>query len=608
MSGSTHSAVLIMSRSLWLVALVVFPTLGFTPRTETVQSPAEPRRARAEPWRTSRESASLAASPAQVTAIRAGARSSDPPRNAGASWPQSTLSTVVSPVFSDLDGDGIAEVIAADDRFVYVYDVKGGIRSGWPRDVGGANEHAAVADIDDDGIPEILIGTNFPGARLWALTPAGATKPGWPVDLPFVSLVNTSCPVVADLIPGGNLEVGIASERGVSFFNAQGQSIFGWPYLWPVPVNNPQWSAPAVCDLDDNGSLEVVVGNVNFPDWGVHVILANGMPMPGWPKVINPVLSSPAVADLDHDGDLEIIVQEGDPGTQGNRMWVWHHNGTVLSGWPRVIAANGNSSRCSPAVADLDDDGTLDIVTVTGDGLMHIFTPDAVEHAGWATGGVQPIASPAVVDVDGDGIEEVFLSYWLAQQQFVAGWHPNGSLLPGFPALIFSPTDLNSHASPHVADPDASGDFELAIAGSSQSQGRVWVIGINPSVVGPNTRGDWPKIRRDLENTGCFAGGTPLAVGPAAAPAFGLRVFPNPVAAGGRLQVWTPAGESGRLIVRDVQGRTLSSRALGAGVAPELLSVSLLVGAREPASGVYFLSFEPESGNRASSSRFVIRR
>jgi len=301
---------------------------------------------------------------------------------------------VATPVFADLNGDQRMEVIAADDRYVYVYSLEGSLWSGWPRDVGGAQQHAAVGDVDHDGVPEVFLGSNLPVPRLWAFAPDGTTKPGWPVSLPYTQTANVTCPVLADLDGDGDLDIGVAAEQGVFFFDISAQALGGWPYLWPVPINNPQWSAPAVGDMDGDGSLEVAVGNTCYPNWGVHAIRADGTAMPGWPKVIKPVFSSPALADLDSDGDLEIIAQEGDPGAQGYRLWVWHHDGTVFPGWPRNIAAEGSSSRSNPAVADLEDDGVLEIVTVTSDGMLHIIHPDGAElpaiPATWAESSRSP--------------------------------------------------------------------------------------------------------------------------------------------------------------------------------------------------------------------------
>ena len=576
-----------MTRMTILLSLLVVPALASAASLD-------------EPWRISDSSNG----PLVSTAIPAGTTPGHPAPAGLRSWPATTLSTVVSPVFADLDGDGMLEVVTADDRYAYAFSTAGALL--WQRDIGGANMHAAVADLDGDRIPEIMIGSNFPGPRLWVLDPAGNPKPGWPVSLPYTTLANVTSPVVADLDGDGRREVGVATENGVSFIRADGTVPAGWPYLWPVPINNPQWSAPAVGDVDGDGAPEIAVGNADYPDWGVHLIRADGTAMPGWPKVIEPVWSSPALADLDGDGHLEIIAQEGDPGSLGYRMWVWHHDGSVAAGWPRAIAVEGNSSRSSPAVGDLDGDGVLEIITATGDGLLHILRPNGAERPGWPrpTGGVQPVASAAVIDMDGDSIEEIFLTYWRSEAQYVSGWHLDGSVVAGFPKLLYSGTDLNSHSSTHLADPNGDGVLDLTVSGSSIAAGRVWVLAVDASVVGPATRRDWPKMRRDLENRACFCEPEPAVV---AEPAGGapvvtpLTVQPNPAFAADRIVVGGLAGEPGELAVFDVAGRLLGRRAIEPGAIA--LPAAELIGSR---SGIVVLRWDPLGSGAARSARLVI--
>lgn len=559
-------------------------------------------------------SAGATAAPVTVTGIPAAAgvqvAGVQPSSGAGATfvWPQTVLSTVVPPVFFDLDHDGTLDVIAADDRYAYVFDHLGTLRPGWPVDVGGAMMQAAVADLDGDGVAEILVGSTVPAARLSALTPSGATR--WVANLPSVNLSNTTCPVVADLDGDDHLDVGIATETGVSFFDAGGAPLPGWPYTWPVPINNPQWSAPAVGDLDNDGALEVVVGNACYPDWGVHAIRADGTAMPGWPKVILPVWSSPALADLDADGDLEIIAQEGDPGSIGYRMWVWHHTGAVFAGWPRAIAADGQSSRSSPAIGDLDGDGDLEIVTATSDGRLHVLQPDGTELAGWprATGGVQPIASPALIDMDADGSEEMFLTYWLANAQYVSGWRLDGTVLAGFPKLLLSGTDMNSHSSVHVADVEGDGDLELAVSATSFNQGQILVLAVDASTYDPLTsRHDWPKMRRDMENTGAYGpSGTTAAEAAPPAAAIRLTVAPNPAGAGRAVRIAT--GKAGWLAAYDASGRVRGRAALGGGEALLALGGPGGLLGQNAAPGVYFLRFTPEGDESATARLVVLRR
>jgi hypothetical protein len=530
------------------------------------------------------------------------------------SWPQTVLRTVVPPVFYDLDRDGTLDVITADDRYAYVFDHAGALRPGWPRDIGGAMMQAAVGDFDGDGAPEILFGSELPTARLQAFRRDGTSLPGFPVDLPIQTLANATCPVLVDLDGDHDLDAGIATERGVSFFDHTGAPLAGWPYLWSVPVNNPQWSAPAVGDLDGDGHVEVVVGNACYPNWGVYVLRSDGTIAPGWPKVIKPVYSSPALADLDGDFNLEIIVQEGDPGSQGFRLWVWHHDGTVMAGWPKTIAAEGQSSRCSPAVADVDHDGDLEIVTVTGDGKLHVLNADGSYLPGYPRnmGGVQPISSPAVLDVDGDGIEEIFLSYWLANTQYVSGWTLAGAVLPGFPQVLFAGTDLNAHSSCHVADLEGDGDLDLTVTGTSNNSGRVWVIGVDQSTYTPGeTREDWPKMRRDSANTGRFPSLDPTAVD--GSPAFpGVLVAqPNPACSRALLSLRAPGPGTFTLFGPD--GSVVASAVSGPDGSLRLIPCDL---AGEIASGAYFVRWQgfrwnaggTEALPAARTTRLVILR
>jgi len=502
----------------------------------------------------------LAAADLPVVIKEVPARTAEPPAPviSDRSWPQTVNSTVISPVFYDLDGDGTLDVIVGDDYNIRVYDHTGAPRPGWPLPLSYPMMHAAVGDVDEDGAPEIFMGSSFPVPRLNGFEKNGTAMSGWPAALPYVTLANTTCPVIADIDGDTHPDVGIASERGVSFFDADGQPLPGWPYLWAVPINNPQWSAPAVGDVDLDGELEVAVGTVSYPNWGVHLIRADGTAMPGWPVVTAPMYSSPALADLDGDGDLEIIAQEGDPGSQGHRLWVWHHDATVATGWPRNIAAEGQSSRTNPAIGDVDDNGVLEIVTATSDGVLHVLEPDGSYFPGFPRPlGVHIISSPTLIDVDADGQEEIFLSYWQTNTQYAGGWSLDGSPLPGFPMAIMTGTDLASHSSIHLADAEGDGDLDLTVSAASFASGRIWVLEVGGSIYEPGvTREDWPKIRRDAANRGAFPASdmtpvwTPDVIALALAPN-----HPNPF--NPRTTLSFTLGRSGpaRLTIYDVSGR-----------------------------------------------------
>ncbi len=524
-------------------------------------------------------------------------------------WPQSVGEIVATPVFADLDRDGTHEIVVGDNWDTYVFSSTGAPWPGWPIRTSGWMEHAAIADIDGDDVTEILFSCTVMPALLRVYTPDGQPKPGWPVSIPVISCANITCPLVVDLDGDDALDVGVAAEKGVYFFHADGTPLAGWPYEWPVPNSNSQWSAPAVGDLDGDGSPEVVVGTVNFGAYRVYVIRADGTAMPGWPKATQPIYSSPALADLDGDADLEIIVQEGDVASPGNRLWVWHHTGQVLPGWPRTIAAEGYSSRSNPAVVDVDGDGNLEIVTGTADGMIHVLRADGTDYPGYPRDiGDSIISSPSVIDVDEDGVMEIFLTYWLSFDQYVSGWHLDGTVLAGFPREIYSNSELQAHASQHVLDLEGDGDLDLVTAGTTIFHGLLWVFEIEGSSYNPvASPADWPKIRRDMANTGCYP--TPDPAGIAAQDPAGrqrlplvLDCWPNPLTTWADIRYELPAARHASLTILDPQGRRVAMLVDG------VQSAGLHAVAwdrRAVAAGVYLCRLE--AGGASARCKVIVR-
>jgi subtilisin family serine protease len=114
---------------------------------------------------------------------------------------------------------------------------------------------------------------------------------------------------------------------------------------------------------------------------------------PGWPQQIlglpdfdprRRLLQHTVVADLDGDGTKEIVVAYGD------MVHVYRHDGTYLPGWPQRL--QGGSAevpfvRRSPAIGDLDGDGRPEIIVGESmdsrDGSTFIFHYDGTPMAGW---------------------------------------------------------------------------------------------------------------------------------------------------------------------------------------------------------------------------------
>jgi subtilisin family serine protease len=227
----------------------------------------------------------------------------------------------------------------------------------------------------------------------------------------------------------------------------------GWPVLTPAyGLFNPYRleEQPNVADLDGDGTKEILVAY----DTTVYVWRYDGTDFPGWPVSVDTgdpdttgfMLHSPTVADLDNDGHLEVVAGDG------IYVHVWHDDGTPYPGWPRnFVGGHDNSSDYGRpyggiTLADLDGDGFRDIILPVGDKI------EAVDRngdplPGWPVEVFNILISPppialglAVGDVDGDGRKEVAAVEHTAghRKDYLHVFSHDGTELPKFPRKIAS--------------------------------------------------------------------------------------------------------------------------------------------------------------------------
>ena len=127
--------------------------------------------------------------------------------------------------------------------------------------------------------------------------------------------------------------------------------------------------------------------------------------------------SSPVIADVDGDGSDDVVV-----GGLGGRLYAYDADGRALPGWSGGVRA-GAPIASSPAVADLDRDGSAEVVVGTGAlghagrGSLDVFRSDGTIRCSIGTGrtGQRPSAvfnAPAIGDIDGDDhLDVVFASF-----------------------------------------------------------------------------------------------------------------------------------------------------------------------------------------------------
>ena len=145
----------------------------------------------------------------------------------------------------------------------------------------------------------------------------------------------------------------------------------------------------------------------------------------GYPITGNEMDASPAICDLDGDGSLDVISVDFD-----GLVRATDGTGNLLPGFPYDA---GGIVKASPAVGDLDNDGDLEVVIAEWNGHVAILNSDGGEALAPMTLPCFISATPALGDLDGDGDLEIVVGCW--NGNFYA-FHHTGSAVTGFPFIV----------------------------------------------------------------------------------------------------------------------------------------------------------------------------
>ena len=342
--------------------------------------------------------------------------------------------------------------------------VAAGLNAAWAHNL-AARFHTSsptVADVDGDGVAEILIGAL--DGRLRVFRADGSALPGWEGGRPVVVAGNSptavdSGPTVVDLDGDGAVEIVVAAGStwvpsqpgGIVTFNRDGSVRWRWATADEFSVSpfgdNPDgipdgvFSTPAVGDVDGDRHPDIVFGGW---DLRIHALDHLGRPLAGFPFWHDDtVWSSPALYDSDGDGRMEIFIG-GDSSSGGPEDWPggvfraldWTGDPArpVRELWKQRI---GDVIGSSPAIGDIDGDGRLEAVVGAGvfydhpDGrkvwAWHL--DDGSPVPGWPQAtGLTVVGSPALGDLSGDdgGRPEVVVP---SRDGKVYAWRGDGRLL-----------------------------------------------------------------------------------------------------------------------------------------------------------------------------------
>ncbi len=439
---------------------------------------------------------------------------------------------------SDLDEDGVTEVVGVYGSVLSVFDWQGNLK--WFTDLGqnwSIRGTPAVGDIDGDELPEIAITAErmnwvfVAETKLFVYEHDGSINTNiWPLDLKGADYHlsgsawnSVNPPGLMDGDGDGDLDIVCsATHSGRGRYGMIDE--FGQELGYARSVSNRTASLSALGDVDRDGSNDLVTvefGTVDDVD-KVWVTVRDQQAgfryeteLSGGTNILyGGILYAPVLADVDFDGDKEVVLAAAYDET--GYLTVIKQNGRVLDGFPVLV--NNTTSYDVPEVADIDGDGNLELFIYRSDfqqilGFDHQgqllanypLTDTNLPPQGSYSGGFRPV----IGDVDGDNEPEMV--YGGAYQvdsgnpdrpysfRVFAREMMSGLMVPGFP-ISLEGKDGGSTPQYRLALEASAGDefgtnqYIIASIGSE-----LFVVGTGQPF-DPNQQ-HWPQMNYDSRNS-----------------------------------------------------------------------------------------------------------
>lgn len=422
----------------------------------------------------------------------------------------------------DIDGDGLLEIVFGcyrNDSSVYALNADNGTLL-WKYNthgpgVEGCNDVAPVIyDVDNDSLLDVIVPSSCNPITFCFNGQAGSIK--WQLN----TKGSDSPPTIADVDNDGKPEI-LHGEFGgyVMCINAENGS-----QAWEIPVDVNSWiqTAPTIVDLDNNGQLDFVVGTWNFNGLdSIYAFRGDNQALLWSYPVHDYMYHGTAVADLDNDGKPELVV-----GSYNDTLYCINgENGTTS--WK--YKATGGYCGSPASIADIDNDGSCDVVFTSAYQVIALSNTGSLKWQYNIPGFEQSFRGVALADINNDAYPDVVFGTTGGKVKALNG--NNGSLIWSIDlAAHYGNPDFEFGHAPLVADFDGDDTLDVFIVGGhaeypafQNNFGRAYMIS-----AGKGNGPDWLMFQNDIQRQSSLCTYSPISI-TENAETLSVSIFPNPV-------------------------------------------------------------------------------
>jgi hypothetical protein len=400
--------------------------------------------------------------------------------------------------FMDVDGDQLADIIAEDLPDMIWLEADDFNGSSWnarligqiPKTGHKYGQGSAIADVIPGGKNEVLLAAE--GGIFCAEIPDLPQEEHW--DFRIIVPTNSDEGIsVGDMDGDGDPDLAFgdsreAGEQAELLYWAENPGHISG--MWEKHLVSDQVEVVdrvEIADFNGDGHPDIAMAEERYPGLeptsNLRVFLSGLDPVAGpWEHrvvVTQWSMNNLDAADIDRDGDVDLVVNEHKGSVHKTEVYL--NDGRA--NFTAQLVGTGHEMHLGAKCYDLDSDGDMEIIGTGWDQYqsLHLYRNDALKrqfkwtHLSSATGDIEvPNAgneqtAALVVDMDGDGINEFFITERTFAPAVVAYKKEDR----GWQRYVIEEGPLRIEAGSASCDIDGDGDTDIVFGGESRSN-EVW--------------------------------------------------------------------------------------------------------------------------------------